>query len=387
MQETDCAQCRELLFDYVSGLTDDAESKAVAAHIESCPECRRELEFIESMLAAAAEIPEVPVPDEVREAVANRLSEAEAEIKRERSGKIRRIVSAAAPVAAAVALTIGMYAGGVFDSFRNADEIMDGKPLSVEDSGAAENKTAEPQTSDNIEGSKTSEVNSDNIGQRSEGRQGTESGSAADSKGSSEAGSSIDKSGAKADKPEKAKTENVESRAAENSDSKIKAEDAADEGTKQENNVSAPPAPEAFEATVPTESAADDAGKPESSAYGAPRNDTGGMVGSSGSGGGSGGTSSNGANAKNAAAASVPRLMSDAYAEVPKSCEIASDNPKAYAERFGAKLTESGCSFSVSPGEWEELRSLAANNGDSLSAGEFVSADSIDAISVTVTER
>ncbi|MDO5310717.1 MAG: zf-HC2 domain-containing protein [Clostridia bacterium] len=386
MQETDCVQCRELLFDYVSGLTDDAESKAVAAHIESCPECRRELEFIESMLAAAAEIPEVPVPDEVREAVANRLSEAETEIKRERSRKIRRIVSAAAPVAAAVALTIGMYAGGVFDSFRNADEIMDGKPVSVEDSGgAAENKTAEPQTSDNIEGGETAEVNPDNIGRESEERQDAESGAAADSKGSSKVGSSSDKSGAEADKTEKAKIGNTESRTAENSDSKTKAEDAPAESPKQENNVSAPPAPEASETA---EASADDAAVAAPSAYGAPRNDAGsGSVGGSSSGGSSGGGSSHGANAKNAATVAGTRLMSDAYAEVPKSCEIASDNAKAYAEKFGAKLTEGGCSFAISPGEWEDLRSLAANNGDSISTGEFVSADSIDTISVTVTER
>lgn len=381
MQETDCVQCRELLFDYVSGLTDDAESKAVAAHIESCPECRRELEFIESMLAAAAEIPEVPVPDEVREAVANRLSEAETEIKRERSRKIRRVVSAAAPVAAAVALTIGMYAGGVFDSFRNADEIMDGKPVSVEDSGgAAENKTAEPQTGDIIEGGEAAEVNPDNIGREPAKRQGAESGAAADSKGSSKVGSSRNQSGAEADKTEKEKIGNTESRAAENSDSKIKAEDAPAESPKQENNVSEPPAPEASETA---EASADDASVAAPSAYGVPKNDAG-----SGSGGGSsGGGSSQGANAKNAATAAGTRLMSDAYAEVPKSCEIASDNAKAYAEKFGAKLTEGGCSFAISPGEWENLRGFAANNGDSISTGEFVSAESIDTISVTVTER
>ena len=144
--------------------------------------------------------------------------------------------------------------------------------------------------------------------------------------------------------------------------------------------MSAPPAPEASEPAVPTEPAAEDAAEPKSSVYSAPKNNAGTSAGSSGGG------ASYGANDKNDAAAGT-RLMMGSYAEVPKSCEILSDNVKAYAEKFGARLTEGGCSFTISAKEWENLRSFAADHGDSLSAGEFVSADSIDTISVTVTER
>ena len=58
MQSNGCEKYRELLFDYASDMLDDAESKELEMHINSCPECSGELTEIKAMLAAAAQIEE-----------------------------------------------------------------------------------------------------------------------------------------------------------------------------------------------------------------------------------------------------------------------------------------------------------------------------------------
>lgn len=377
MQAMDCEKCRELLFDYVSDLTDETESRAVAEHIELCPECGRELEFIKTMLAAAAEIPEVPVPDEVREAVDFRLKAAEAEIKRERSGKFRRIVSAAVPIAAAAALTIGMYTGGVFDKLRSADEVMDGKPYAVTNGGAEktenEDKASSAQTENYIESDTKSSTESN-----------AESGAAADTNINSapkqsaqrtnterEAGGAAEvrksEGSVNAENTESTKTENAETRNAKTSSAETVKEKVPVQNDAGEVGVN----------TAAPSDIAEDTQEKKSSVYAEPR-----AVGNAY--GGSGGTA---AVENDKAEAYGPMLMSEAYAEVPKSCEIVSGDASVYAGRYGAEVTEDGCSFAISAGEWEDLRSLAMNNGDTVNTGEFVSADSVDAISVTVTER
>ncbi|HEX6796357.1 MAG TPA: zf-HC2 domain-containing protein, partial [Ktedonobacterales bacterium] len=61
--ELTCAQCRELIPRYGSGLLPDAQRDAVARHVAGCEECRRELAFWSAVGdALAADDAAQPIP-------------------------------------------------------------------------------------------------------------------------------------------------------------------------------------------------------------------------------------------------------------------------------------------------------------------------------------
>ncbi len=123
-----CEMYRSLLFDYVSDNLSKQESDELLLHIKSCPECMRELEEIESILSAAAEMPELEVPSTLKAAVSIQLAEVENEIKLRKKRIYRYAVGTFMPIAACAVLAIGIFSGGFYDKVINTDNIISMEP-------------------------------------------------------------------------------------------------------------------------------------------------------------------------------------------------------------------------------------------------------------------
>ncbi len=62
-----CEQCKDKLSDLIEGdLLEDAE-QAMRAHLQTCPDCRRELEQMQAIVSALNGLPEVDPPDGLRD--------------------------------------------------------------------------------------------------------------------------------------------------------------------------------------------------------------------------------------------------------------------------------------------------------------------------------
>lgn len=120
-----CHFYKERLFDYVSDLLTDEERNNLLEHIKLCPSCRGELDKIQEMIGAAAEIPDAEVPESLKMAVSEKLSEiGKGNVIQIKKRRFRRFVSVAMPLAACVALAIGVFSGGVYDKLIGLDDII-----------------------------------------------------------------------------------------------------------------------------------------------------------------------------------------------------------------------------------------------------------------------
>lgn len=76
-REAGCAEARERLDDYVEGALEGEERERVAAHLETCAECRAEAEGLASLLAEAAGLPrEIRPPHDLWSGIDARLNDA-----------------------------------------------------------------------------------------------------------------------------------------------------------------------------------------------------------------------------------------------------------------------------------------------------------------------
>ncbi|MDE2312994.1 MAG: zf-HC2 domain-containing protein [Elusimicrobia bacterium] len=75
-----CVECRENLSAYADGALNFPERQAIGGHLEACPSCRAELDFIQSMKAAVAGLPSPRMPADLKAAL---LAEAKRRTRRE----------------------------------------------------------------------------------------------------------------------------------------------------------------------------------------------------------------------------------------------------------------------------------------------------------------
>lgn len=58
-----CRQVRELLDTYVDNMTNELQNEAIEKHLQECAECRKELEFLKSIMDLEANFPAIDVSD------------------------------------------------------------------------------------------------------------------------------------------------------------------------------------------------------------------------------------------------------------------------------------------------------------------------------------
>ncbi len=116
MQNEQECNCHKL-FDYVSDLLTEAEQTDFELHMNSCPKCKEDYLILKNIMGAVSAMPEVEVPESLKNSVSEALKNAGREKSIKNRFDFRQIVKFAAPVAACIAVTIGFFSGGVYDSF------------------------------------------------------------------------------------------------------------------------------------------------------------------------------------------------------------------------------------------------------------------------------
>ncbi len=123
MRDNSCKEYRDLILDYFSDNLTEIQEKRLMLHIESCLECKAEFDALKQIIGAAADIPEIEVPAELKIAVSEKIAVTAENMKKRR--KIYRFaMGTALPVAACVALAIGVFSGGVYDKLTQADNMV-----------------------------------------------------------------------------------------------------------------------------------------------------------------------------------------------------------------------------------------------------------------------
>ena len=150
MQSKDCNFFKNQIYDYMSDSLNDAEVKELLTHIESCPECKRELDTLKAIISASASIPQVEVPDGLAASVFEKLKE-DTQVITPKRYKFKHFASVALPLAACIALSIGIFSGGLYDRFIASDNIIssgDSNPVSIKTNTEQtdETESTEPTT-------------------------------------------------------------------------------------------------------------------------------------------------------------------------------------------------------------------------------------------------
>lgn len=375
MQSNGCEKYRELLFDYASDMLDDAESKELEMHINSCPECSGELTEIKAMLAAAAQIEEEKPSSELKNRISASLAEESRRIMQRRRIIFGRTAAAAVSFAACAALAVGIYSGGIYDKFvKNDDSVLTD---SVKTSGNADINAS----GDKNNAPSDTDANTDVVKEeRQEGQTDTSAGvntpknqSDNNSLSSSSNSERVSPSKSGGNTESKESNESNESNASaaeskndtENTKRDAEADKIKDSSSENGANYAAPQSED-----EQTEKRAAD------SAYASA----------------SGGASLNRRSADytsdvyamdgadNGASASVSAAKA---ASEPVSCTVVCDNPTEFAKRFGVSESGDTISFDISLDMWQSIVGYAADCGAELSAEYGENLKGI--ISVTVT--
>ncbi len=149
-QSDDCKVYCAMLFDYVSDLLSDEEKADLLSHLDICPDCKEELLKIQAIIGAAQTLPEVEVPDGLRESVAEQISDIANKPKHRNIYTLRRFASVALPLAACAVLAIGIYSNGLLDSFVNSDDILSSAVSTETETLQSPTYTDETPTAENV---------------------------------------------------------------------------------------------------------------------------------------------------------------------------------------------------------------------------------------------
>ncbi|MEE1014248.1 MAG: zf-HC2 domain-containing protein [Clostridia bacterium] len=156
--ETDCQHCQDLLFDYVSHLTEDSQAKQIQTHLAHCPSCKKEYDEIRAMLSVMENAPEPELPEGFQLSLHQKLVQTAEEMEQQKAhslaGWLHRmknygIWQVAAPALVCLALVIGVFSSGLYDQWRNADQVLTGEV------------PPQPTASSNIEATPQPELQSD----------------------------------------------------------------------------------------------------------------------------------------------------------------------------------------------------------------------------------
>ena len=414
MQKIDCEAVKELLFDYVSDVLGDEERAAVSAHINQCPECRQEFEAIQAILGAAASIEDVEVPAGLKASVFERIRQENGKPQSNRRLVIRNIVRVALPVAACAALAIGIYSSGLYDKFVDSDNTVSSGLTSPANNASSSKKaddnteTAQSEkpsgTADNqsTPNDKKTELPTDRNTSSAHSKSSHESSGAVTNDYSDTPPSRTTKSGRQTDsaaKPQNAEAAQGTDAAAENTapaKTTAPAEEiapAAVEGSAvpadNTDNSAAPAAGESRSFSMKKDAAPESKNEESDADFGMQRSSapmmTSGMIDvdedassyeeatpkasadtAGGASGGGGGASSG----SSSASASVYNGASSSQAtQIPSSCTIITDDPAAFAAKFGVSADGTGSTtFELDGSKWETLRAYAREVGAVLNA-------------------
>lgn len=125
----------------------DAETAELLAHIESCPECKMELDILKSIISASASLPQIEVPDGLKASVFEKL-ESSMQATTPKRYKFKRFASVAISAAACIALSIGAFSGGLYDKFVASDDIISSGEVNP---APVQTNTEQAETTENTE--------------------------------------------------------------------------------------------------------------------------------------------------------------------------------------------------------------------------------------------
>ena len=104
----DCRRARDRLVLHVDGALPAAEAEAVRAHVAVCADCAHRLAAVVAVGRALEALPPMAAPDDLWANV-RRGVRAEAVTRGRRRARVRRLVPAFAPLAAAALLVLGIF--------------------------------------------------------------------------------------------------------------------------------------------------------------------------------------------------------------------------------------------------------------------------------------
>lgn len=403
MPQNDCKKYRDMIYEYTADMLSAEDECDLMRHIESCSACRNELERIRAVMGTASKIEDVPVPDELISALDTRIEQTGREIRNSRRQGYGNITGTVLSLAAAAALAIGMYSGGVFDKYIHSDDVFDNDTNYTDSQNAAQTKKSDVDDDDALS-TDNPNISPDAANNVSEGAGQSDNSNNPDK--SSESGKSIaSKKNEKSDSPtgvsrtEKSsdgktknntESENRGSSSAENAANTDESHSALsdEQSDNVHNSVSEKAADETYAASAVPESmdkgrgGADDFGVSASSVKNSGRS--------------SGGANSNDVNNRDGLRKqqSLPQVYSteassDTSANgtnvsVPSSCEIVTANPKTYRDIYNVG---SNGRFSISASEWPEFEQFVTNNGDTIIVGAKTTSDPNAYISVRITTK
>ena len=156
MKHLDCKQCKAMLFDYVSDLTNDRQNGRMKDHLAQCSVCQKEYQEVTRMLDVLSHIEEPELPDGFQLQLHRRLVEAANGREKKPSflESLKDIFSygawkTVAPALVCLVLVIGVFGSGLYEDWKDADSVLVGEgtvslTAEPEQNEVEEENTAEP---------------------------------------------------------------------------------------------------------------------------------------------------------------------------------------------------------------------------------------------------
>jgi anti-sigma factor RsiW len=154
-RKMDCVHASELLSPFIDDMPDEAQARALRAHLDDCTACRREYEQLARMREILLSVPERPLPaafdERLRQALARLADEAPADAARPsraartRSRHSRRLWSSVAAVLAIGLLSLLVYSR--FDTARFGPAGVAGDAALIAENGSEQREGAAAEQS------------------------------------------------------------------------------------------------------------------------------------------------------------------------------------------------------------------------------------------------
>ncbi len=133
MKHSECKRCKDLLFDFASGLTEEKQNQWMKIHLEECPACKQEYEEVMQIVHVMKSMDEPELPPGFQIQLHKKLVDAATDKKKGsvldglketfEAGRWR----AFAPALACLVLVIGVFGSGLYDDWKNADVVIVGE--------------------------------------------------------------------------------------------------------------------------------------------------------------------------------------------------------------------------------------------------------------------